>query len=296
MSSDRIAIGVDGGGSSTRVRLAWRAHVIERCGPPSGLALGIERAWRNILTTVEAALDELGESFNPECCVMVLGLAGANQSQWHKAFVETAPQLAALRVESDAFTTLIGAHGGEPGSIVALGTGSVGAALDVDGTRRFVGGYGFPSGDEASGAWLGLRAIRHLQHVLDGRARPDIFSQALQAAVSGDHSSDSIDTPTALTHWLSVADQTRYAALAPLVLSHADHPVAAILLEQAGADIALMLQALDPHDRLPAALCGGLAEALLPWLPETLHQRLREPRETSVAGALRLARELLSAQ
>ncbi|RKQ97074.1 glucosamine kinase [Kushneria sinocarnis] len=295
MQTADIAIGVDGGGSGTRVCVTRGGRVVERTGPPSGLALGIGRAWQHIRQTVAEALAEWGECFEPARCAMALGLAGANQQQWRQAFIEAAPPLAALQVESDAFTTLIGAHGGEPGAIVAVGTGSVGAALAPDGTRRFVGGYGFPAGDEASGAWLGLRITRHLQHVLDGRAGTDELARALQAAIGADVPETPMETPAALTTWLSRADQTRYAALAPLVLAHADHPVADALLNRAGSEIALMLQALDPHERLPLALCGGLGEPLSLWLPARFERRLCPPRESAVAGALRLARELLQA-
>ncbi len=42
-------------------------------------------------------------------------------------------------------TTVLGAHGGEAGVIMALGTGNA-TALDADGRCRISGGYGFPSG------------------------------------------------------------------------------------------------------------------------------------------------------
>ena len=66
---------------------------------------------------------------------------------------------------------LLGAHEGRPGAIVAAGTGSVGEALRRDGLRVAVGGWGFPVGDEGSGAWLGLRAMRETHRAIDGRAR-----------------------------------------------------------------------------------------------------------------------------
>ena len=47
----------------------------------------------------------------------------------------------------------------------SLGTGSVGEIKLADGRHVEVGGWGFPAGDEASGAWMGLRAINHVQQV-----------------------------------------------------------------------------------------------------------------------------------
>ncbi|MDC2890653.1 hypothetical protein [Psychrosphaera algicola] len=46
--------------------------------------------------------------------------------------------------------------------MVALGTGSVGARLDKNGKEHYVGGWGFPIGDEASGAKLGFNAVQKL--------------------------------------------------------------------------------------------------------------------------------------
>jgi glucosamine kinase len=191
--------------------------------------------------------------------------------------------LRALTVESDAMTTLLGAHGGEPGVIVALGTGSIAAALAANGEVRMAGGYGFPSGDEASGAWLGLRAIVHLQQVLDGRAAPDAWSEALIER-TGAPDRDS------LVVWLAASNQTGYASLAPTLFAHRRHPMAARLLAEAGLEIDKMVSALDPAGALPVALCGGLASPLEPFAPASLQGRLRAPLADSASGALQLAR------
>ncbi len=287
---DILLVGVDGGGSGTRLRAKWQGRCVEVSGGPSGLGLGVTRAWHNILEALTSAQQQLGTALPTTRCHLALGLAGANQWMWRDAFLQAAPALAGLRLESDAFTTLIGAHQGQPGAIVALGTGSVGEALHVDGQRSSVGGYGFPSGDEASGAWLGLRASRHAQQALDGRTAPDDFSRELCAAMST-LSQTPVTSVATLTHWLSSADQTRFAALAPVVIQHGEHPVAQALLQQAGEDIALMYRALDPQGQLPLALCGGLARELECRVPQALGQQLVRPQGSSVEGALWLAGE-----
>ncbi len=117
---------------------------------------------------------------------------------------------------------MLGAYGGEAGVIVALGTGSIAASLDAHGVCRISGGYGFPSGDEASGAWLGMRAAIHLQRVLDGRLPEDDWSRELLAR-TGATDRDS------LVVWLCAANQIAYATLAPTVFEFRDHPFAAKL-------------------------------------------------------------------
>jgi len=285
----RYLIGVDGGGSGTRVVLA-DANGIELAratGGPSGLALGVERAWDAIEVACSRAFETAGLPFEWRACALGCGLAGVNHAGWLALFHAGAPDGCVLAVESDAFTTLLGAHGGEPGVIVALGTGSIAASLDAHGQFRMAGGYGFPSGDEASGAWLGLRAVVHLQQVLDGRAPADDWSAALLAHT------DATDRDS-LVVWLCAANQTGYATLAPTVFEHGNHPFAARLLEQAGGEIAKMVSALDPDHALPVALCGGLAVPLAPFVPQELRNRLRLPLADSATGALQLARRAAS--
>lgn len=285
MEAAQFLIGVDGGGTGTRVVLADARGVefAQAAGEASALALGAERAWRAIEATCRRAFALAGLPLDWTRCALGAGLAGVNNREWLSAFVAGAPRLAALDVQSDAYTTLLGAHGGEAGVIVAVGTGSIAAALDHSGGYRIAGGYGFPSGDEASGAWLGLRAVVHAQQSLDGRASPDVFSAALLAHL---HVADR----DALVVWLCEATQAKYAELAPVVLQHCEHPVAKALLGQAGADIAKLVDALDASGGAPIALCGGLAGTLADYVPASYRARLRPPLADSAHGALELAR------
>ncbi|KVN23589.1 ATPase [Burkholderia pyrrocinia] len=283
MTEILYAIGIDGGGTGTRAVLADRQgrELAQGRGGPSGLGLGIERAWASIGLACADAFTQAGVAFDWSRCALGCGLAGVNNAGWLAAFRAQAP-LDALAVESDAYTTVVGAHGGAPGLIVALGTGSIAAALDAAGACRIAGGFGFPSGDEASGAWLGMRALAYAQQALDGRAPRDAFAGALLAE-TGAADRD------ALVAWSCDANQTAYARLAPLVFAHRAHPYAAALIAQAGDEIGKMIDALDPGHALPVALCGGLADALAPAVPARHAARLRAPLEDSAHGALRLA-------
>ncbi len=284
MQNISYLIGVDGGGTGTRVVLgdAHGVELAQASAGPSGLGLGVARAWQSIEAGCRTAFANAGLAFDLSGCVLGCGLAGVNNRDWLAAFRAGAPRVAGLAVESDAYTTLLGAHGGEPGVIVALGTGSIAAALAPDGTCRIAGGFGFPSGDEASGAWLGLRAIVHAQQALDARVGADAFANALLAH-TGANDRDS------LIVWLCAANQTAYASLAPVVLAHRDHPFVMKLLREAGEEVAKMIAALDPAGALPAALCGGLGVPLREWLPAAARDRLRAPLADSAHGALRLA-------
>ncbi|WP_310634035.1 BadF/BadG/BcrA/BcrD ATPase family protein [Paraburkholderia sp.] len=284
MQTETWLIGVDGGGTGTRVALGnvQGEEIARASAGPSGLGLGIARAWQAIEEGARGAFAQAGIAFDWSRCVLGCGLAGVNNPDWLAPFLATAPPVAGLVVESDVYTTLLGAYGGEPGVVVALGTGSIAAALDEQGVCRIAGGFGFPSGDEASGAWFGLRAIAWAQQSLDGRVEPDALSQALLAQTqSSDRES--------LIVWQCAANQTAYASLAPVVLAHREHPFVGKLLAEAGEAVARLIDALDPAASLPVALAGGLGQPLREWVPETVRQRLRAPLADSASGALRLA-------
>ncbi|SHH16838.1 BadF/BadG/BcrA/BcrD ATPase family protein [Massilia sp. CF038] len=277
-------IGVDGGGTGTRVRLALPdgTEIAQGQSGPSGLAHGIESAWHSIRDAIAKAYASIGVK-QPALTrsAIGLGLAGVHNKLWAAQFAQADPGFAALRLENDGYTTLLGAHQGNPGTIVAIGTGSVGQALLPDGSLREVGGWGFPAGDEASGGWIGLRAINHIEQVLDGRRAPSAFASAVIATCGGGRD--------AIQVWLGQATQTSYAQLAPIVIEHADSDdTARAFLAAAGAEVASIAHALDPSGTLPLALCGGLGAPLRVYLPPQLLVRSVTPYGDAASGALRM--------
>jgi glucosamine kinase len=277
-------LGVDGGGTGTRVRLA-RADGAElasgRAGP-SALAHGIHKAWDAVGSAAAAAFADAGLSMPPLSAIGIgLGLAGVHNKVWAAEFIAANPGYGALRLETDGYTTLLGAHQGRPGVIVAIGTGSVGQALLADGSQREAGGWGFPAGDEASGGWMGLRAVNLVERVMDGRSPTSLFAQELIAACG--NSRDGIQA------WLGRANQTAYAQLAPIVVAHAERdPEARAILAAAGLEVAALARALDPAETLPLALCGGLGVPLRAYLPPAFAARCGEPQGDAASGALRM--------
>ena len=277
-------IGVDGGGTGTRIRLASAdgAEVAQAAGGPSGLSLGIASAWQTINDAIDRAFAAAALARPANANIAIgLGLAGVHNQQWAAQFTAANPGFGAYKLDNDGFTTLLGAHEGRAGTIVAIGTGSVGQALLPDGTQREVGGWGFPSGDEASGGWLGLRAVNHMQKALDGRAAVTPFSQAIIDACGGQRHAVQI--------WLGQANQTSYAALAPIVVAHAaSSDIARGFLTEAAHEVALIAHALDPSHALPLALCGGLGVPLRPYLPPALLARTVTAHGDAASGALRM--------
>jgi glucosamine kinase len=284
-------IGVDGGGSGTRARLALAdgVEIAEGASGPSGLMHGIAKAWAAVEDAAAQAFRAAGLDLPGKAHVAIgLGLAGVHNRQWAAEFVAANPGYAHVALESDGHTTVLGAHQGQPGAIIALGTGSVGEIKLADGRHVEVGGWGFPAGDEASGAWMGLRAVNYMQQVLDGRMAASAFASDVASACGGGEHADR----NAIQNWLAQATQTNYAQLARIVLQHGDsHDTARSILLAAGREVELMANALDAGGTLPIALCGGLAAPLRPYLPPALLKRIVTPHGDSAAGALRLIQQ-----
>lgn len=283
----RFVLGIDGGGTSTRARLARPTGEVlgEGKAGASGLGQGIEQAWRNIELAIERAAQASGltgpQMPRPGNCALGIGLAGANNAVWRAEFMATNPGYALLVVDSDSFTALLGAHRGKPGGVVIVGTGSIAQALHADGTRSTSGGWGFPSGDEGSGAGLGLRATTLTQHALDGRRLPSELTRAVLSATGG--------SAAALLDWCCKAGQHEYATLAPLVFDcEAEDQAAAQLLQDAVQAMERLAVALDPDAALPLALWGSIGQRLAPRLAPSLQARLVPPQADALQGAIQL--------
>lgn len=286
-TSIKFFIGVDGGGSGTRVIVADQQLKILALaeGSPSALGQGREKAWRAIMDTISQAFfnGNIKVPMLSECAIG-LGLSGANNVIWKNEFYLRNPGFHNIHVDTDGFTTLFGAHGGKPGVIVAVGTGSVGMVLTKEERRFAVSGWGFPAGDEASGAWLGLKAAALTQKTLDKRIPTGTLSNLVLDYCG--------KTPDQFLAWLGNAGQNTFAQLAPLVFRSADSDMEAKnLLLKAGMEIELMVKTLDSQSELPLSICGRLGEALIPYLPIEIKNRNQKPAGDSTLGALKMIYE-----
>lgn len=283
--SIKYYIGIDGGGSGTRVVVADPLDLkilASAEGAPSALGQGIEKAWRAIMNTVAQAFanGHMNVPMLSECAIG-LGLSGANNIIWKNEFYLRNPGFKKIFIDTDGYTTLLGAHGAKPGVIVAVGTGSVGMVLKPEGVRQSVSGWGFPAGDEASGAWLGLKAAALTQKTFDHRKLPTPLSESIKNYCG--------TSPEQFLHWLGNAQQNAFAQLAPLIIATAHNDSEAYeLLIKAGKEIQEMVHTLDPMGVLPLCICGRLGEALIPYLPNDIKQRHLPPQGDSTVGALHL--------
>ncbi len=289
-------VGVDGGGTGTRVRLqdAGGRTLGQGSAGPSGLSQGTAQAWRHVQQAITAAFDLAGlPTASPAAVALGLGLAGAEVATLRADFLAANPGYALGLLENDGITQLAGAHAGRPGIVVSAGTGAVAAAQYADGSVRRCGGWGWPAGDEGAGSWLGLQAVRALQNALDGRAPAGPLSAAVACVIGPD--------ATAVQAWAVQAGQNACAQLAPLVFAAAEQGdvQAEALLQAAAAELARLADALSAPGTastdLPIVLNGSIGARLAPRWPPALRERLVTPAGDSADGALLLLRLALEA-
>jgi glucosamine kinase len=278
--TDRIDIGIDGGGTGCRVALSVAggpAH--ETRGGPANIVTdpaGAEAAIREALVAALSA-QGLGLDAMPRARVCA-GLAGGRLPGMADSFATRLPFLA--YVVDDSVTALEGALQGADGTLASLGTGSFFIRKSGEAIRH-IGGWGFRLGDEGSAAWLGRRALSLALRVADGRLPADPLAEALVAA-----------TPPHPVLFARDASPGDFAQLARLVLQHAETPLARRLIADTHAALEDGLR--DVGHRPPEALVltGGLGDLLRATLTEPLSAGLRAPLGRPLDGALRLARGL----
>ena len=285
MGERLLFLGVDGGGTRCRARLADAAGAIlgEGIAGPANIRISLEESVRSVRDAAAQCLAQAGASFDDPLAAC-LALAGASEPQ-EAARAQQAfePWLSRVLVTTDAHAACMGAHRGEDGGIVIVGTGSIGWA--VRGGRSWrVGGWGFPVSDEGSGAWLGWEAVRRTLRAHDGRGG----WTPLLSRIAQEFGSD----PHAIVRWMGSAHPRDFARLAPLILDHAagrDAAATEIMCLAAGHIDAIAAR-LAEHGATRIALMGGLAAGIAPWLAADTRARLVPPAGDALDGALRLAR------
>lgn len=281
-----IVIGVDGGGSRTRVLVAddrgERLGSAE--GPGSALRPGGEdRSADTIAATVREALASC-EMTHVMPRVLCAGVAGAGRDPDRQALWRAlaARELAEdVVVHADAAVALDDAFDDGPGLLLVAGTGSVAFGRGPAGSHARCGGWGPVCGDEGSGAWIGRRALSIVTGAADGREPESALTGAVLTAAE-------VNAPEELIAWAAAATPADLAELAAVVGSVADHGDlrASSLLSLAAEELVLHLRTLartlfeDERAACPVALAGGL---LRPGAP--LRKRVEHRLRSAVPGA-----------
>lgn len=293
-----IVIGVDGGGSKTRVIVGTAdGEVLTTLdGPKSAVTPGeAGRSADVIADLVTRALAEIAQPGAVFPRVLYCGVAGTGRDEERKALHAAldAKELAEeVVIDSDGLIALYDALEDRAGILLVVGTGSIAYARSPAGEIVRCGGWGPAFGDEGSGGWIGRRALSIVAASSDGREPPTALLFPILAATQCEDIQD-------LIPWAATADARAYAALAPVVFSTAaaGDPRANALVTLAAEELVLHVRALarqlftDERAAVTVALSGGLMERGSP-----LRKRLEQRLKSAVPGAQLRSEEVLPAR
>ncbi|GAA1613007.1 N-acetylglucosamine kinase [Catellatospora bangladeshensis] len=245
---DKLVLGLDIGGTSTRAVLA----------SPDGHRLGTGRAGGgNPTTHGDAALTELTTAVRAALAghdpadvgAAVLGMAGypklladavlrdAFEAAWAGTGLRCEPHLV-----SDVLVAYAAGTPDPDGTVVVAGTGAIAARVRGHRLDHVADGHGWLLGDLGSGYWLGREAVRAALRDLDRERPPGTLAAGVLTELLGtaELSPRRRDTAAALVQAVVKAPPIALARLAPLVLSCYDaaDPAAVDLVRRAAAHLA----------------------------------------------------------
>lgn len=266
--NEKLALGVDGGGTKT---VAWLARNIPGCEPEvlgcgsagssNWRAVGRDKALENLTLAIDSAWSAAGLEVGTAASA-VLALAGAGQADVKAQLLDWAyGRLVANKVQvvHDALAVLQAGTPAAWGVALVAGTGAVAFALDANGRDAVAGGWGYWFGDEGSAFWIGRAALRAVSQAADGRGPATLLTRAILERLE-------TENPREILSVLSRAGDERrgIAGLADLVIDSAEQQdaVAADIVDRAVAHLATLVRCvaerLSLGQQFPLALAGGV--------------------------------------
>lgn len=310
---DQLILGIDGGGTSTRVVLASRNGEVlgfGRSGPSNYDDVGIEKTRENIKLAVEQAWNKSGLPQRPADSAF-LGMAGVVSDSDRSIISEITASLGLasmdfVGIDHDIRIALAGGLALKPGIVIIAGTGSSCYGRNAEGQSCRVGGWGYLLDDGGSSYYLGIEAIKAVVRSEDGRMGSTTLAEKVLAKLGIKEMQD-------LMHriYSPRMSRTEIASLAPVVLETAQQgdAIAQKIVGDGLNELALLVKIAAQRLNLTTAglnvtAVGGLAHsgdyyksglyaAIYSQLPGV---QILEPVLSPVFGAALLAIEMLGVQ
>jgi glucosamine kinase len=161
-------LGIDGGGTRTRATIVSDDQVLAFAenGSIKRLRVGAEVAEANLRALLAEVFKQAGVS---ELKAASAGVASSNMPGVKEWITVVLSEFGVERSEvvGDEVIALDAAFKGGPGILQIAGTGSNCIGRAPDGGRECAGGWSSQLGDEGSGYWIGLHAVRRALAALD---------------------------------------------------------------------------------------------------------------------------------
>jgi len=227
-----LILGIDGGGTRTRASIVEGERVLAHAenGSIKRLRVGAEAAEKNLRALLADVFAQAGVGGVKAATVGVASATMPGVPEWITAVLREF-NVERSEVVGDEVIALDAAFRGGPGILQIAGTGSNTIGRAPDGSRESAGGWSSRLGDEGSGYWIGLHAVRRGLNAHDREQPSEILKRVGEAW----------GTPT-IEELVNLGDGTPgpdFAALAPLVneLAEAGDAVALGVMRQAAADL-----------------------------------------------------------
>jgi len=278
-----VYLGIDGGGTKCKARLedVQGNLLAEAIAGPANAARNLTGSVKAVLEASEKAIAKANiKGLTLNQIHAGIGLAGINIPQVKQAFLKQSLPFASWHITTDLHIACLGAHLGQDGAIVIVGTGSSGVAIHND--QQFeMGGHGFVVGDKGSGAWLGKMAISHCLETLDGITPNNLLSKQVINLLDCDSAYD-------LVNLTLEAKPVLFASVAPLIFQLAANQQedALLLVNQAATYINKICHRLLSGNLHRLSLIGGITQPLTPYLDSQLQAIIRPAQATPEQGAI----------
>jgi len=232
-----LVLGIDGGGTHTRASIVDAASAdgklvlaFAESGSIKRLRVGAQAAEENLRALLTNVYAQAGVTRLDAASVGVASATMPGIPEWITAVLRDF-KIEKSEVVGDEVIALDAAFEGGPGILQIAGTGSNTIGRAPDGSRECAGGWSSRLGDEGSGYWIGLHAVRRALKAYDHEEPSDVLKRV--GEIWG--------TPT-IEALVNLGDSTPgpdFAALAPAIseLAEADDAVAIGVLKQAAADL-----------------------------------------------------------
>lgn len=228
-------VALDGGGTKTECWVGDETRVLGQASGPTVKLMNVgERAateaLRSVVREALGAAAVAGDSIACTC----FGLAGSSSTEVQAWAKRTLAELVSgeLIITGDEQIALDAAFHGGPGVLVIAGTGSHVTGRCADGTTVGAGGWGPVLGDEGSGSWIGLEAIRASLRARDRAVETCLLREIQQKW--------QLDNLPSLVAKANLRERPDFASLASVVATCADQgdALAQGVLDHAGEELA----------------------------------------------------------
>lgn len=253
-------LGIDAGGTSTRcwaVSTDGRLLGAAKGGPGNLYTVGLAGLVQRMQEVAAGAAGHL-QGPAEALCLGAAGVGRAHEVAEVQAALAELHLARKLAVRNDGIISLAAGTLGGPGVGVIAGTGSIAVGLSAAGEQARAGGWGYMLGDEGSGYDIAHKALIAVLRGHDGRQPATALQPILLDALQLQAPEDLVD----LFYRKGIA-KDQVAALAPLVLSVAEHDQAAAAIVTDAADELVRL-VVAVHNRLtleadaPVVVSGGM--------------------------------------